>query len=158
MKRPLLVVYGLTVYLLFNASFLYMVGFLTEFAVPKAVNDGVVVAPWEALAVNAFLVFLFGFFHSLMARKEFKRVWTRIIPAEAERSTYVLQSAVFLGLVMACWQPLTSPVWSLQGAMSLLAYGVCGTGVILVLVSTFLIDHFELFGLRQCFQKKCRWE
>lgn len=149
MQRPGLILYGVAAYLLFNLAFLYMIGFLLELPVPKAMNDGPVNPTMFAVAVNIGLVFLFGFFHSLMARESFKRWWTRIIPADAERSTYVLQSALFLSLAMWQWQPLPGTVWMLDGALAWAAYGVCGLGVCLVLLSTFLIDHFELFGLRQ---------
>ena len=149
MKRPGLILYGAIAYVLFNAAFLYMIGFLLELPVPKAINDGVSLPVVAAVAVNVGLVFLFGFFHSLMARERFKRWWTRIIPADAERSTYVLQSALFLSLAMWQWQPLPATIWAVEGAAAGVAYGICGLGVFLVLLSTFLIDHFELFGLRQ---------
>ena len=149
MKRPGLVIYGVTAYILFNASFLYMIGFLLSLPVPKAINDGDAVSVIAALAMNTGLIFLFGFFHSLMARGRFKKWWTTIIPADAERSTYVLQSALFLALAMWQWQPLPATIWEASGAGAWIAYGICGLGVALVLVSTFLIDHFELFGLRQ---------
>lgn len=149
MKRPFLILYGASAYILFNAAFLYMIGFLLELPVPKAINDGTSLSLAAALVINIGLVFLFGFFHSLMARERFKRWWTTIIPADAERSTFVLQSALFLGLAMWQWQPLPTTIWALDGAASWIAYGICGLGVVLVLVSTFLIDHFELFGLSQ---------
>ena len=149
MQRPFLVLYGLFTYLLFNASFLYLAGFLLDLVVPKAVNDGALVPPLEALAVNLFLVFLFGFFHSLMARDGFKRWWTRFIPAEAERSTYVLQSALFLLLAMWQWRPMPEVIWQLDGLPGLALTALFGIGVLTLLTSTFLIDHFELFGLKQ---------
>ena len=149
MKRPFLVLYGLSTYLLFNASFLYLVGFLQDFAVPKAINDGVVVPMPEALAVNLLLVFLFGFFHSLMARDGFKRWWTRVVPVEAERSTYVLQSAAFLFLAMWQWRPMPDVIWHVEGAAALALTGLFVAGVVILLTATFLIDHFELFGLKQ---------
>lgn len=149
MKRPGLILYGLSAYILFNAAFLYMIAFLLGLPVPNTINDGQSLPVVAALAVNIGLVFLFGFFHSLMARERFKRWWTRIIPADAERSTYVMQSALFLGLAMWQWQPLPATIWALDGAAIWVAYGICGLGVGLVLLSTFLIDHFELFGLSQ---------
>lgn len=149
MKRPFLVLYGLFAYLLFNASFLYLVGFLLEVAVPKAVNDGAVVSTFEALAVNLFLVFLFGFFHSLMARDGFKRWWTRFVPVAAERSTYVLQSALFLFLAMWQWRPMPDPIWQVDGLLAVVTIALFGLGVLVLLTSTFLIDHFELFGIKQ---------
>lgn len=149
MKRPGLILFGASAYILFNVAFLNMIGFLLELFVPKGINDGAVGPVGLAVVVNVGLVFLFGFFHSLMARERFKRWWTRIIPADAERSIYVLQSALFLGLAMWQWQPIPSTIWTLEGPLAWAAYGVCGLGVVLVLLSTFLIDNFELFGLRQ---------
>ena len=149
MKRPGLILGGATAYILFNAAFLYMIGFLLELPVPKAINDGAALPVAGAVAINVGLVFLFGFFHSLMARERFKRWWTQIIPADAERSTYVMQSALFLSLAMWHWQPLPTTIWAFDGAAAWVAYGICALGVFLVLLSTFLIDDFELFGLRQ---------
>lgn len=149
MKRPFLVLYGLLAYVLFNASFLYLIGFLLDIVVPKAINDGVVVSTPRALAINLFLVFLFGFFHSLMARDGFKRWWIRYIPGQAERSTFVLQSAFFLFLAMWQWQPMPELIWQLDGPLAWLIYALFGVGVLVVLSSTFQIDHFELFGLKQ---------
>ncbi len=149
MKRPGLLIYGATAYVLFNVAFLYMIGFLLELPVPKTINDGPDTAVVTAVAINVGLIFLFGFFHSLMAREGFKRWWTRIVPAEAERSTYVIQSAVFLSLAMWQWQPLPTSLWAFDGALAWAMYGVHVLGVVLVLLSTFLIDHFELFGLSQ---------
>ena len=149
MKRPILMIYGIATYALFNASFLYLAGFLQEFAVPKAINDGTLVPVYEALAINIGLVFLFGFFHSLMAREHFKQWWTQYVPVEAERTTYVLQSALFLGLAMWQWQPMPEVIWHVEG---IFAYGMIGlffVGMATLLTSTFLIDHFELFGLKQ---------
>ena len=149
MHRPFLILYGLVAYVLFNVAFLYMIAFLLHLPVPKAINDGAATSVAAAVAINVGLVFLFGFFHSLMARQQFKAWWTRIIPADAERSTYVLQSALFLGLAMWQWQPLPTTLWHVSGGLAWIAYGVSALGVLLVLLSTFLIDHFELFGLRQ---------
>lgn len=148
MKRPILVLYGLTAYLLFNASFVYLLGFLQSWGVPKAINDGVLVSSPQALAVNVFLVFLFGFFHSLMARDSFKRWWTQYIPESAERSTFVLQSAVFVIAAMFYWQPMPTILWYADGLLALGLQALFVIGVLTLLTSTFLIDHFELFGLK----------
>lgn len=149
MKRPIILIYGVVAYVLFNLSFLYMLGFLQALFVPKAINDGPSASAAYAFLINVGLIFLFGFFHSLMARQWFKNWWTRIIPKAAERSTYVLQSALFLGLAMWQWQPMPTTLWSFDGALALASYAIFGLGVCMVLLSTFLIDHFELFGLRQ---------
>ena len=149
MKRLSLVAYGAVAYVLFNVAFVYMIGFLLDLGVPKAVNDGAAVPIALAVLINVGLIFLFGFFHSLMAREKFKAWWTKIIPEDAERSTYVLQSALFLGLAMWQWQPIPITIWAVDGGLMGIAYAICALGVVLVLTSTFLIDHFELFGLRQ---------
>ena len=149
MKRPFLVFDGVAVYALFNASFIYLAGFLQDFGVPKAINDGALVPASEALLINLGLVFLFGFFHSLMARDGFKRWWTRFVPQEAERSTYVLQSALFLFLAMWQWRPMPDVIWHFDGLLAAAWVALFVVGVSVLLISTFLIDHFELFGIRQ---------
>ena len=149
MKRPGLFVYGIVCYLLFNAVFLYFAGFLADFGAPKAINDGVQSSWVAATSINLGLIFLFGFFHSLMARERFKAWWTRIVSPDAERSTYVLQSSLFLGLAMWQWRPLPLTIWQLDGVGALVMQALFILGIGIVLVSTFLIDHFELFGLRQ---------
>ncbi|MEM1433912.1 MAG: methanethiol S-methyltransferase [Pseudomonadota bacterium] len=149
MKRPFLIAYGLLAYASFNASFLYLAGFLQAVAVPKAINDGIETSTAAALAINLTLVFLFGFFHSLMAREGFKKHWTRIIPVDAERSTYVLQSALFLALAMWQWRPMTQTVWEVEGPLAMVLVGIFFAGIAVLLISTFLIDHFELFGVKQ---------
>lgn len=149
MKRPGLILYGASAYVMFNVAFLYMIGFLLELPVPKAINDGPATNIWAALAINFGLIFLFGFFHSLMAREKFKRWWTKYIPVEAERSTYVVQASLFLGLAMWQWQPISTTIWQFEGTFAWAIYGIHILGVCLVLLSTFLIDHFELFGIKQ---------
>lgn len=149
MKRLGIFVYGIICYLLFNAAFVYFAGFLSDFWVPKAVNDGAPSHWLTALSVNLSLIFLFGLFHSLMARDRFKAWWTRIISSDAERSTFVLQSSLFLGLAMWQWRPLPQTIWQIEGIAAFVIYSAFALGIVIVLVSTFLIDHFELFGLRQ---------
>ncbi|WP_434055760.1 MAG: isoprenylcysteine carboxylmethyltransferase family protein [Roseibium sp.] len=149
MRRPGLMLYGILCYIFFNITFLYMAGFLLDIAVPKAINDGAPANVPVSLAINALLVFLFGLFHSLMARQWFKDRWTRLISVEAERSTYVLQAATFLSLLMLFWKPMPSAIWSVDGVWALVVYAVFLAGLAMVLLSTFLIDHWELFGLRQ---------
>lgn len=149
MKRPFLLLYGLAAYTLFNASFIYLAGFLQDVGVPKAINDGEQVHTALALVINIGLIFLFGFFHSLMARQGFKDWWTQYVPVDAERSTYVLQSALFLVLAMWQWRPMPEIIWQLEGLSATAAVVLFGTGMAILLTSTFLIDHFELFGLKQ---------
>lgn len=149
MKRPGLILYGIACYAFFNISFLYMAGFLLNLVVPKSINDGDVASYWAAIPTNFGLIFLFGFFHSLMARQSFKDWWTKFVPVEGERSTYVLQAAAFLSILMVFWVPMPTAIWSVSGQWAISFYALFAVGLIVVLLSTFLIDHFELFGLRQ---------
>lgn len=150
MSRIAIFLYGVVAYLAFLASFPYAVGFLGNFAVPKSL-DSAPSRPWQmALLIDAALLGLFAMQHSLMARKWFKRMITRVIPQSAERSTYVLASSLALGLVLLKWEPLGGVIWrvdSLAGRVAL--YTAFGLGWVLVLVTTFVINHFDLFGLRQ---------
>lgn len=142
--------YGVACYAIFFAVFLYLVAFLADFAVPKTVDSGLATEVGRALLVNAALLALFGLQHSVMARPGFKRAWTRIVPAPVERSTYVLASSLVLIVLFWQWQPIQAPVWEIEsGAARAALYGLFGFGVALVLYSTLLIDHFDLFGLRQ---------
>lgn len=149
MSRILLLLFGGTTYLLFNGVFLYLAAFLLELPVPKTINSGVRVGLLETLAVDLGAIFLFGFLHSLMARRGFKRVWTRLVPSAAERSVYVLQSSLCLAVLMWGWRPLPEVIWSFDGHAALPLYGAFAAGIAIVLWSSYLIDHYELFGLRQ---------
>jgi protein-S-isoprenylcysteine O-methyltransferase Ste14 len=148
--RILSFTYGVASYLVFLATFLYAVGFIGNFGVPRTL-DGAPTDPLpRALAINLGLLTLFAVQHSVMARKWFKDRWTRIVPPAVERSTYVLFSSLALILLFAQWRPLGGEVWSVENPaarVTLLALFAFGWG--LVLVSTFLINHFDLFGLRQ---------
>lgn len=142
--------YGVVCYSLFFATFLYLVAFLAGFAMPKAIDTGVATDLGRAFLVNTALLALFGVQHSVMARPGFKRAWTRIVPAPVERSTYVLASSLVLIVIFWQWQPIAAPVWEVESAAGRgLLYGLFGLGVATVLYSTLLIDHFDLFGLRQ---------
>jgi protein-S-isoprenylcysteine O-methyltransferase Ste14 len=148
--RVATLIYGLTCYLSFLGIFLYAVGFVTGAVVPKTIDDGVATPASLAVMINVGLLTLFGVQHSIMARPAFKRWWTRIVPPSVERSTFVLATFVVLSLIFWQWRPLPTPVWSVQNPVAsgvLFAVGIAGW--LIVLVSTFLIDHFELFGLRQ---------
>lgn len=150
MKRVAALTYGLVCYLAFLGTFIYAVGFLANFGVPKSIDSGTA-GPWPlALAVNAALLSVFALQHSVMARIGFKRWWTRAVPPPIERSTYVLFSSAAMILLFWAWQPLPAPIFSLQSeGLRTLVTGVFLFGVATVLYSTFLIDHFDLFGLRQ---------
>lgn len=150
MSRTLIAVYGVVSYLVFLGTFLYLIGFIAGMGVPKGVDDGPLVAWPLALAVNLGLIALFGVQHSVMARPGFKRVWTRVVPPAAERSTYVLLSSVALIILYLAWLPMPATVWSVETPwLRGLLWALFGLGWVVALVSTFLIDHFDLFGLRQ---------
>jgi protein-S-isoprenylcysteine O-methyltransferase Ste14 len=150
MSRLASVLYGGTAYAVFLATFLYAIGFVGGIGVPKTVDSGAPAALAEALIVNTLLLGLFAMQHSVMARPAFKRLWTRIVPGPIERSTYVLFASLALILLFWQWRPMPALVWSVEngfGAAALWTVFWAGWGV--VLLSTFLISHFELFGLTQ---------
>jgi protein-S-isoprenylcysteine O-methyltransferase Ste14 len=150
MSRTASVAYGGAIYTFFLFTFLYAVGFVENLVVPKSIDSGLVVPTAEALAVNLVLLGLFAVQHSLMARPFFKRWWTRLVPKQVERSTYVLFASAILAVLFWQWRPMPAPFWSVTdpvAAAALVAMSFAGWG--LVLVSTFLLSHFELFGLRQ---------
>jgi protein-S-isoprenylcysteine O-methyltransferase Ste14 len=150
MGRILAFLYGVVSYAIFFATFLYAIGFVGNFIVPKAM-DSPAEGSWQiALAINAALLAVFALQHSIMARPAFKRVLTRVVSPVIERSTYVLMSSLALILLFWQWRPLGGVVWSVENDIGVaLLYAGFAFGWGLVLVTTFVINHFDLFGLRQ---------
>lgn len=150
MKRVPLFLYGVACYAVFFAVFLYAIGFIGNFWVPKSMDSPRDVGFSTALLINLGLLGLFAVQHSVMARPAFKRWWTRVIPAAAERSTYVLFSSLCLIALFWFWQPMGGVIWQVSSITAVnTLYGIYAAGWLLLLYSTFLINHFDLFGLRQ---------
>jgi protein-S-isoprenylcysteine O-methyltransferase Ste14 len=151
-KRIATFIYGVISYLLLLGTFLYAIGFIGNLVVPKSIDSGRTGPLSRALLIDAALLTLFAVQHSLMARPWFKRAWIRLVSKPAERSTYVLLSSVALLLLFWQWQPIGGVVWTVERpVLQMVIYGLYAVGWLLVLSSTFLINHFDLFGLRQVF-------
>jgi protein-S-isoprenylcysteine O-methyltransferase Ste14 len=150
MARIVAFLYGLAAYLVFLLTFLYAIGFVTGLLIPKAIDDGTVTGLRESLVVNILLLSLFAVQHSVMARKSFKQWWTRFVPKAVERSTYVLLASLALLLLFWQWRPIPVVVWRVVDPQIAMAVtGLSFFGWLLVLLSTLMINHFELFGLQQ---------
>ncbi len=153
MKKTFFLVYGVVCYLSFLVAILYMIGFLGNFLVPKSIDSGEVGIMGGTIMVNVLLMALFAVQHTIMARPAFKDVWTKIVPKPIERATFVLVTSAILLLIFWQWRPIPSedlPVWNVEAAWArAVIYGVFALGWVLVFYSSFMIDHFELFGLRQ---------
>jgi methanethiol S-methyltransferase len=144
--------YGATAYLLFLGSFLYAIGFVAGAPLPKTIDTGTAGPLSASLALDAVLLGLFAVQHSVMARPAFKRLWTRIVPHSVERSTYVICASSALILLFWQWRPIPFPIWKPTGAtVALTLQVISGGGWLLVLLSTFALSHFELFGLKQVY-------
>jgi protein-S-isoprenylcysteine O-methyltransferase Ste14 len=149
-SKTLAFIYGIVAYALFVVSFVYAIGFVGNLVVPKSVDSGTVIGAWTALIIDAVLLTLFALQHSGMARRGFKRWLTRFIPEPIERSTYVLCASVVLLLLYALWRPIPNTIWNVATPAAVTALWVLfGLGWTIVFISTFMIGHFDLFGLKQ---------
>src|SRR5215468_6959462 len=150
MRRILALLYGSIAYIVFLGTFLYAIGFVIGLVVPKTVDMGLVAPIGEATVVNILLLSVFAVQHSVMARRPFKRWWTQFVPIEIERSTYVLLASLALVLLFWQWRAMPLIVWQISNpTTAMIMQGVSLFGWFVVLLSTFLINHFELFGLQQ---------
>jgi len=148
--RAAALLYGLASYFIFSLSFGYTPAFLGNFLVPKTIDVGPDSPPAHAILINTILLGLFAVQHSVMARPGFKRWWTQIVPKSVERSTYVLLASLALALLYWQWRPIAGTVWEISNPVGRMAmHALFALGWIIVLLSTFMINHFDLFGLRQ---------
>ncbi len=150
MKRALALAYGICVYLFFLGTFLYTIAFVRNFAVPKRIDTGTTSSTSVALSINTLLLAVFALQHSVMARQGFKKWWTKIVPKPVERATFVLSATIALAELLWQWRAIPSIVWDLRGTTAgVVLIGVFVSGWSILLLSTFLVNHFELFGLEQ---------
>jgi methanethiol S-methyltransferase len=157
-SRAAILLYGAATYLFFLAVFVYTIGFVGGFVVPKHIENGPLVDPPTAILVDVVLLGLFAIQHTVMARPAFKRWWTQIVPPAAERSTFVLFASALLALIDWQWRPLPGVVWAVESPIGVAVLnGLYFLGWGIVLYATFLIDHFELFGLRQTIGHALGW-
>src|SRR5262245_40081923 len=152
MRRIITFLYAVAAYIVFCGTFLYAIGFVGNVSVPKSIDSGAQGSFGQALLVNALLLALFAVQHSVMARQRFKQWWTTFVPQPIERSTYVLLSSVALLFLFWQWRPMGGFVWEVVDPIGrLVIHLLFGLGCVIVLVSTLLINHFDLFGLRQAY-------
>ena len=149
--RLAILLYAIVSYGIFTASFLYALGFVGNYVVPKSIDVGAPANPGEAIVVNLLLMSLFAIQHSVMARPSFKLWMTNLLPAACQRSTYVLLSSLILLLLFWQWRPIPTPVWQTSGIAAWLLTSIHWLGWLIAFASTHMIDHFDLFGLRQAF-------
>ena len=148
--RVIAFLYGIASYVVFFVTFLYAIGFVEGMIVPKTIDSGTAGPTTQALIVNLVLMSVFAIQHSVMARPQFKRWWTKFVPASVERTTYVLLASLALALLIWQWQPMPAVVWQIADPrLAMAVTGLSFVGWLIVLTSTFLINHFELFGLHQ---------
>jgi len=157
MKRIAILAFSAIAYVVFLATFVYLIAFLSGLAiVPYDVDQGGSARPaLAAAAIDLVLILIFAVQHSSMARPWFKRWWTRLVPSAVERSAYVLAASLALILLFAGWHPIPGIVWTTSGVIAAMLWALFAAGWLLVLVSTFLISHFELFGLKQAWNHWC---
>ncbi len=148
--RAVAFLYGLTAYAVFFVTFLYAIGFVENLLVPTTIDAGIVAPTATAVIINLALMSAFAVQHSVMARKQFKQWWTQFVPASVERTTYVLLASLALALLLWQWRPMPAVVWHVTNpALAMAITALSFVGWLVVLSSTFLINHFELFGLHQ---------
>lgn len=153
MKRVLFFIYGVIAYTLGVATLVYLIMFLGDFLVPVTIDGPLQVPLWQAVLTNFGLIVLFSLQHSVMARPKFKAGWTKIVPETIERSTYVLFTFLALSTLMFFWQPMGGEIWQIAKGTTIfyVVYGFFFLGWVMLLAATFLINHFDLFGLRQVY-------
>jgi methanethiol S-methyltransferase len=149
MKRSFGLIYGFLMYAVFLATFAYAICFVDNIVVPKTIDSGTESPLFLAATINLLLLGTFAIQHSVMARQGFKRVWTQIVPRHLERSTYVLAASLALALLLWQWRPIPQLVWELHGPAATVLSVTFWLGWVVLLTSTFLINHFELFGIKQ---------
>ncbi|ALM09070.1 membrane protein [Sediminicola sp. YIK13] len=152
MKKVVILIYGALAYLIFLVAFLYAIGFVGNIMVPKSIDSGTETSLFSSIFMNVILLSVFALQHSIMARPAFKKWFTTIISPAMERSTYILLSSLALLLIYWQWQPITTIVWEAENEIvGLILKGIFFLGWVIVLLSTFMINHFELFGLEQIY-------
>jgi protein-S-isoprenylcysteine O-methyltransferase Ste14 len=152
MARIAAFIYGVVAYAIFFPAFVYLFAFVGGYFVPKTVDSGTVGPLWPSILINVGLVALFGLQHAVMARPGFKRWWTQFVPQPIERSTFVLVATALIILLFWQWRPIPTVIWDIQHPVIRgVLHGLFLVGVIITLLSSFLINHFDLFGLRQVY-------